>query len=129
MRLDTLNDAIAAIKNGERSGKDTVELNPASKVILEVLKVFQEEGYIDEFEVEKNRKGGSINVHLKQMINECGVIKPRFPVKHDEFTDWEKQYLPSRDFGALVVSTSSGIVSHKTAIKEGLGGRLIAYVY
>ena len=62
-------------------------------------------------------------------INKCGPIKPRYPVKVDEFEDWEKKYLPSRDVGIMVVSTSKGVIAHKDAEEKNLGGRLLAFVY
>ncbi|MFB6198338.1 MAG: 30S ribosomal protein S8, partial [Halobacteriaceae archaeon] len=42
---------------------------------------------------------------------------------------WEKQYLPARDYGALVVTTSQGVMSHYEAREQGVGGQVIAYVY
>ncbi|MBS3773256.1 MAG: 30S ribosomal protein S8, partial [Candidatus Thermoplasmatota archaeon] len=69
------------------------------------------------------------NVTLKGAINDCNVIKPRYSLQHDEFDKWEYQYLPAEDFGMLLVSTTRGILSHYEAKKEGIGGRLLAYVY
>jgi len=68
-------------------------------------------------------------VELIGNINKCGVIKPRFPVKKNEFEKWEKRFLPAKDFGILLVSTPKGVMSHKEAYKNGIGGRLLAYVY
>lgn len=129
MRHDIINDAISAIKNAERVGKTEATVKPSSKLLVSMLRVLQKEGYIGEFEVTESPQGGSINIKLVKQINDCGVIKPRFSVKHNEFAKWEKRFLPSRDFGLLVVSTPKGVVSHKEAKTEGLGGRLLAYVY
>lgn len=126
---DLLNDAISNIRNSERIGEGVCTVKPASKLLLEVLKVFQKEGYIGEIEVSNQPAGGTIRVTLKKQINDCGVIKPRFAVKNDDFTRWEKRFLPSRDFGVLVMSTPKGVMDHKTAKGNGLGGRLLAYVY
>jgi len=129
MRHDIINDAISGIKNAERIGKNEVTLKPTSKLLVKLLKVLQTESYIGEFEVTESQSGGSIKINLIKQINDCGVIKPRFSVKHNDFPKWEKRFLPSRDFGLLLVSTSKGVMSHKQAKDEGLGGRLIAYVY
>ncbi|MDZ4226799.1 MAG: 30S ribosomal protein S8, partial [Candidatus Pacearchaeota archaeon] len=59
----------------------------------------------------------------------CGVVKPRFPVKLDEFEKFEKRYLPAKNFGIIIVSTSNGIMTHIEAKEKKLGGRLIAYIY
>jgi small subunit ribosomal protein S8 len=50
-------------------------------------------------------------------------------VRIDEFEDWEKKFLPSRDVGLLVVSTSSGVLSHKEAGEKHIGGKLLAFIY
>jgi len=62
-------------------------------------------------------------------LNKCGAIKPRFSTTIDEFTKFEKRFLPAANFGFLVVSTSRGVVVHKEAIKNNLGGKLLAYCY
>jgi small subunit ribosomal protein S8 len=42
---------------------------------------------------------------------------------------WESQYLPAKNFGILIVSTSKGVISHAEARSEGIGGQLLGYVY
>lgn len=129
MRHDIINDAITNIRNYERIGKDECIIRPKSKLLIEILRIFQKGGYIGEFEVSDDRRGGSIRVKLLKQINDCGVIKPRYPVNKDDFIKWEQQFLPARDFGILVVSTPQGIMSHTEAKEKGIGGRLLAYVY
>ncbi|MFH1836147.1 MAG: 30S ribosomal protein S8 [Methanobacteriota archaeon] len=129
MRHDILNDAISTLKNYEHSGKKECKLAPTSKLLVDILHVFQKEGYIGEFEVSENSVGGEIRVKLIGKINDCGMIKPRFASKHDGLQKWEKRFLPSRDFGILVVSTSKGLKSHIQVKDAGEGGRLLAYIY
>jgi small subunit ribosomal protein S8 len=50
-------------------------------------------------------------------------------VSSKELEDMEKQFLPSRDIGVLVFSTSLGVLSHKEVKEKKIGGRLLAYVY
>lgn len=129
MKHDLINDALVSIKNREKIGKRKCVVKPISNLLVEILKVFQKEGYLGEFEVVKDERGGKIEVNLKNRINECGVIKPRFAVRKDELARWEKRFLPARDFGVLVMSTSKGVMTQKEALSKGLGGRLLAYVY
>jgi len=126
---DLINDAITSIKNNERIGKSECMVRPVSKLLVDILKVFQKEGYIGEFELMSDRRGGQIRIKLMNKINDCGVIKPRYAVKKDEFGKWEKRFLPAKDFGILIVTTSKGVMSHRDAKLKGLGGRLLAYVY
>ncbi|MCD6164435.1 MAG: 30S ribosomal protein S8 [Candidatus Odinarchaeota archaeon] len=127
--LDPLADALSNIMNHELAGKKAVIIKPASKLIGEVLKIMLQEGYIGEFEYIDDGRAGKFRVQLLGRINKCGVIKPRFPVKKKDFEKWEKRYLPAHDIGILIVSTPQGVMTHKEAIKRGIGGRLLAYVY
>lgn len=43
--------------------------------------------------------------------------------------EWEEKYLPARNVGILILSTSKGVLSHLEARRMNIGGVLIAYVY
>ncbi len=129
MLLDPLANALSKIENYERARKREAIVAPASKLISEVLRIMQKEGFIGEFEFIDDGRGGKFRVALQGKINGCGVIKPRYAVERDGYERWEKRYLPAAGFGLIVVSTQRGIMSHKLAMEQGLGGRLIAYIY
>ncbi len=129
MLNDTLANAMSAIKNAERAGKGECMVKPASKLIGRALKVMQDSGYISSFEWVDDGKSGVFRITLAGGINDCSVIKPRYSVKHDEFEKWEYRFLPAENFGVLLLSTTKGILSHYDAKKEGIGGKLLAYVY
>jgi small subunit ribosomal protein S8 len=126
---DPLADALSHIKNMERVGKMECTIQPASKLIGNVLSVMKEGGYIEEFEFVEDGKAGLFNVKLRGKINDCNAIKPRFYVRMKEYEDWEKRLLPARDFGLLILTTSKGVMSHEKAIENGVGGQLLAFVY
>lgn len=127
--IDPLANTLSTIYNNEMRGKKECITYPASKFIAEVLKVMQREGYIGEFEYIDDGRAGKFRIQLLGRINKCGVIKPRFPVKKNEYEKWEEKYLPARNIGILIVSTPKGVMSHKEAKKLGIGGVLVAYVY
>ncbi|MGC9011391.1 30S ribosomal protein S8 [Thermogladius sp.] len=130
--MDTLANALAAIQNASMRSKSEVLIMPASKLILNVLKVLQREGYIGEFEYIDDGRWGKIKVQLLGRINKIGVIKPRYSVTYrelSEFPDWLKKYLPAYNIGILIVSTSKGVMSHREAVEKHVGGVLLAYVY
>lgn len=129
MLQDPLNDALSQIRNAEKVGKKDVLIRPASKLIGRVLKVMQEGSYIGPFEFVEDARGGVYRVQLLGRINDCGVIKPRYAIKRVEFEKWEARYLPAQDFGSLILSTTSGVVSQYEAKDLKTGGRLLAYVY
>jgi len=129
MANDPLADALNTIKTHEMTGKSDCTLRPASGLIREVLLIFQRKGYIGDFEFVDDGTSGMFRVRLVGKINSCGVIKPRFAVKKMQWNKWEQRYIPSRDFGTLIVSTPKGIMTNSEAKDKGTGGRLIAYVY
>jgi small subunit ribosomal protein S8 len=126
--VDLLADALNIIKVHRKAGKSECKI-PASKLITVVLKILQREGYIHEFEFVDDGRSGYYIVKGFGPINDCGVIKPRFPIKKDELVIWEQQYLPSKDFGTLIISTPKGVLTNKELREVKLGGRLIAYIY
>lgn len=128
-RVDPLADALTAIKNAEMAGKREVEIYPASKLLLRVLEIMQKGGYVNEFEFVDDGREGMVRVALAGAITKCGAIRPRYAVGKDDWVDWEKQFLPARGIGVLIVSTPQGLMSHEDAKQKGTGGRLIAYVY
>ncbi len=127
--IDVVANALSTIMNNERRGKKECLVYPASKLLMNVLRVMMEGGYIRNFEYSDDGRGGKIRIELTGRINKCGVIKPRYSVKKDEYEMWEEKFLPARDIGLLIVSTSQGIMSHLEAKKKGIGGVLLAYVY
>jgi small subunit ribosomal protein S8 len=126
---DPLSNAMSAVDNAESVGKLTQTVSPASNEVGSVLEVFYDRGYIDSFEFVDDGKAGEFEVELKGAINECGSVKPRYSAGADEYEKWEKRFLPARDYGTLVVTTSHGIMSHYEAREAGVGGQVIAYVY
>ncbi len=125
---DPISDALNNINNAENVAKRTCALNH-SKLLESVLGVLKEEGYIVNFKLIDKKPHKKLIVYLGGKINKCKAIKPRFAVKHQDFEKFEKSYLISRDVGAIVVSTTNGLMTHKDAKKQGLGGRLLAYIY
>ncbi len=129
MLNDPLANALSLMKNAEIKGKGTCTIQPSSKLIGGVLNLLKEKGYINEYEYLDDGKTGVFQVKLKGNINNCGVIKPRYPIKREDMDKWESRYLPARDFGLLILTTTQGIVSQSEAKKNGIGGKLLAYVY
>lgn len=128
MLNDPLADALSTMTNHEMARKSETVIS-ASTLIGNILKIMQDYGYIGSFEFIDDGKSGTFKVELLGNINKCGVIKPRYPVKKSGFEDWEKRFLPAKDFGILLVSTPKGVMSHKEAYRHEIGGRLLAYVY
>ncbi|HID17353.1 TPA: 30S ribosomal protein S8 [Candidatus Bathyarchaeota archaeon] len=126
---DPLANALSTIYNNEERRRRECLIWPASKLIGQVLRVMQKNGYIGEFEYIDDGRAGKFKVQLLGRINKCGVIKPRFAVKLNKIEEWEKRYLPAEEIGILILTTPKGVVSNKEARELGVGGRLLAYAY
>ena len=127
--LDPLANALSTLNNNERRHKHECLVWPASKLMGQVLRVMQKNGYIGEFEYIDDGRSGKFRVQLLGRINSCAVIKPRYSVKSDRIEAWEKRFLPSRDVGLLIMSTPGEVFSQRDAKESKVGGRLLAYIY
>ncbi|MFH1439901.1 MAG: 30S ribosomal protein S8 [Candidatus Woesearchaeota archaeon] len=126
---DILANVYSHILNCERLGKKLCIVKPVSKMIKINLNILHDEGFIGVFKEIEDNKGGMLEINLLSNINKCGVIKPRYAVTKDNFDKFEKRFLPSRNVGILIMSTSKGLMTHNEAKKKGIGGRLVAYCY
>jgi small subunit ribosomal protein S8 len=127
--LDPLANALSTISNNERRHKRECLVWPASKLMGQVLRVMQKNGYIGEFEYIDDGRSGKFRIQLLGRINSCAVVKPRYSVKSARIEDWEKRFLPSKEVGLLIVSSPGEVISQRDAKERKVGGRLLAYVY
>ncbi|EKJ76414.1 hypothetical protein FPSE_03413 [Fusarium pseudograminearum CS3096] len=124
-----LSDALKNINNAEKAGKRQVLLRPSSKVVVKFLELMQAQGYIGEFEELSDNRSGKIVVQLNGRLNKCGVISPRFNVRLGELEKWVVRLLPARQFGHIVLTTSSGIMVHESARRKHVSGKIIGFFY
>lgn len=125
---DLLADAVNTIKVNEDIGKESCTV-PATKLIRAVIEVMKKNGYIEGFEEAKDGKFTVLRVALSHKINNIGVVKPRYAVRLEDYQKFETRFIPSKDFGILIVSTPKGIMTNNEAKEMKVGGRLIAYVF
>ncbi|MCD6469472.1 30S ribosomal protein S8 [Candidatus Bathyarchaeota archaeon] len=127
--MDPVSNGLTTIYNNEVRRKKECYIMPASKLLGNILRVMQMNSYIGEFEFIDDGRAGKFRVQLLGRINKCGAIRPRYSFKVKDLEKWEKIYLPARNMGILIVTTSRGVMSHIEARKMGIGGKLLAYVY
>lgn len=124
--VDPIADALIRIKNGYLVGKISVNVR-FSKLILRIMKLLQQEGYIES--VKQNK--GELTVTLK--------YNGRVPVLTDikrVSTSSLRIYkgvksLPSvlNGLGVAIISTPKGVMTDKEARKQRLGGEVLALVW
>jgi len=127
--MDPLVNAFNAIMMNENRHKKECIIYPASDLIVRVLRLIQSKGYIGEIEFIDDGRQGKFRVQLFGRINKCMAVTPRYSAKVFNLEKYEKRFLPSRDMGLLLVSTSKGVMTHIDAKSQNLGGRILAYVY
>ncbi len=124
----TFSNSINTIKTHEIVGKEECVLD-STKLIKAVLDAMIRESYIESYEEFSERHAKKLRVKLSKRINDIGVIKPRFSINKDMLQKYESRYVPSRDFGVLIISTPQGIMTSREIKDKNTGGRLLAYVY
>lgn len=124
MAQDIISDALNKMMNAKRANKTTIELSYHSKLLSSILAIAKLKGYVKSYKVE----GKKITIELDK-LNYCKAIKPRFMAQVDELGKYEKRYLPAKNFGTIIVSTSQGLMTHQTAEEKHIGGSLLAYFY
>jgi ribosomal protein S8 len=123
MSRDIIADVMNQIMNAKRAKKSYIEVSRSSKLLLNILEMMKKYGLV-EYEI----LDGRIKVVIKE-INECSVIKPRYSVNKKNMEKYIRRFLPARNFGYVVISTSKGLLTHNEAQENNIGGSLIAYFY
>ncbi|NOZ81229.1 MAG: 30S ribosomal protein S8 [DPANN group archaeon] len=126
---DTLAMALSVIQNAELLGKRECHIRHVSKVIKNVLDILRQNLYVGDYTEIKDGQGTYLRLNLLGNINRCNAIKPRSAVQLHNYEKLEKRFLPAKDFGIIIVSTSRGMMTHKEAKEQGLGGRVLSYCY
>ncbi|KAH0570959.1 Ribosomal protein S8 [Spironucleus salmonicida] len=128
-RSNPLRDALKTICNAQKAGKRQCVCAPVPKVLIEFMKLMQNNGYIADFTYLDNQRGGKVVINLIGRLNKAAVISPRFDISNSEIEKWVTSLLPSRLFGHLVITTSQGVMDHVEAQKKQIGGKVIGYFY
>jgi small subunit ribosomal protein S8 len=125
---DLLSDTLNKIKTYENLGRAECEV-ASTKLVKSVLMTLKANGYVNEVTEESAGKFKVLKIALSNKINNIGSVRPRYALKVDDYQKYENRYIPSKDFGMLILSTPQGIMSNKEAKEKKIGGRLLAYVY
>jgi small subunit ribosomal protein S8 len=129
MMTDPISDMLTRIRNAQAVEKVVTHV-PASKVKRAILKVLQDEGYIEGFS-DKNVGGKSmLAVQLKYYAGKP-VIERLDRVSTPGLREYRgKTKLPKvlGGLGTVIVSTSKGIMTDRAARQAGLGGEILCVV-
>ena len=126
--VNTLADAMNMIKNAELARKKEVIIAPASKLIQRILRIFQANAYIGEFERNDDGRRGKFKIALLGRINECKALM-RLNFKISQFEALERRLLPAPGLGLIIFSTNQGVMTMKEAEEKRAGGHALCYIY
>lgn len=125
---DPVADMITRVRNAQRVGHSTVTL-PASKIKMQILKVMQEEGYIDAYHVDNLEKHPKVTIQLKYYQDKPVIEKIKRVSKPGLRVYKNVKNLPRvAGFGIAILSTSQGVITHVKAKKLKIGGELICEI-
>jgi small subunit ribosomal protein S8 len=125
---NTIADACCALKNAEKARKTDVVISPASKVLQQILRIFQRHAYIGEFERYDDGRQGKFKIALLGKINECaGLIRLNY--KTPQFELLERKLLPAPGLGLIIMTTNQGIMTMNEAEEKNIGGHTLCYIY
>ena len=109
MSQDIVADGLNEIMNAKRIEKRELVIKRYSKVLLNLFEMMKAKGHID-FEVDVEAKTVTVKI---VKLNECKAVKPRYYVSASGVDRYLRRFLPSRNFGSLIISTNQGLLNHK----------------
>ncbi len=128
---DPIADMLTRIRNAGTAHKDTVSM-PSSKVLAEIARVLEEEGYIESYSVEDTEPQKTLTITLKYGPKKTRVIRGLRRISKPGLRIYSSVDDLPRVLGGLgtaVVSTSKGVMCDRDARAAGVGGEVIAYVW
>lgn len=128
---DTIANMLSQIANANHKMKETVEM-PSSKLKVEIARVLKEEGYINHYRLNQDRKQGTLRLNLKytpqkerSIMGLKRVSRPGLRV----YRGWEGIPSVQNGLGTAVVSTSKGVMTGENAKQNKLGGEILCLVW
>jgi small subunit ribosomal protein S8 len=131
MLTDPVADMLTRIRNANKAMHEQAEM-PTSRLKEEIARILKEEGYIRDFRVQKGESFDTLVVELKFGRNRERVISGlRRVSKPGRRVYARKDRLPRvlGGMGTAILSTSSGLITSRTAEERGIGGEVICFVW
>jgi small subunit ribosomal protein S8 len=128
--IDPIADMLTRLRNAIMASHESV-LVPSSKIKLSIVKILNEQGFIDRYEVIKGKPQPMIKIYLKYTDDQPAILGLERVSKPSLRVYVEKHEIP-RVYGGLgiaVLSTSKGIMTGQEAWRQHLGGEILCYVW
>ena len=132
MLTDPVADMLTRIRNANKALHDRTEM-PTSKLKEEIARILKEEGYIRDYHVEVRELPYKVLVvELKYGRSRERVLNGLKRIsKPGRRVYAGKDRLPRvlGGMGTAILSTSRGVITSRTAEREGIGGEVICFVW
>ncbi len=128
---DPVADLLTRIRNANLAYKDEL-IAPISKLAESILKILEQEGYIDGFDREGEGVEQAFRIRLKygkQRQRTISGIKRISTPGRRVYAQRNKLPRVLGGLGIAIVSTSQGVMTDRDASKKGIGGEVLAFVW
>ena len=127
---DPIADMLTRIRNANQNRAASVDV-PASNIKLDIARILKEEGFIEDYKLNKDTVQGTITLTLKYKNKERVITGLKRISKPGLRVYASKEELPTvlNGLGIAIISTSKGLMTDKEARKNSLGGEVIAYIW
>jgi len=131
MMTDPIADMLTRIRNANKAMHETAQM-PTSRMKEEIARLLRDEGYIKDYRVESGESFDTLVVELKFGRNRERILTGlRRISKPGRRVYARKDRLPRvlGGFGTAILSTSSGLITARTAEQRGIGGEVICFIW
>jgi small subunit ribosomal protein S8 len=131
MLTDPIADMLTRIRNANKALHESARM-PTSRMKQEIARLLKEEGYIRDFRVEKGESFDELVIDLKYGRSRERIITDLKRIsKPGRRVYARKDRLPRvlGGMGVAILSTSQGLLTARTAEKEGVGGEVICFIW
>ena len=128
---DPIADMLTRLRNANSAYQDSVSM-PYSKVKVHIAEILQQEGYIGEWSITDAEVGKNLVIALKYGASRERSIAGLKRVSKPGLRVYAKKDNLPRVLGGLgiaIISTSGGLLTDKQAVRRGVGGEVLAYVW
>src|SRR6195256_2766222 len=128
---DPIADMLTRVRNANSARHPEVKV-PASKLKLEMARVLKDEGYIAGFEVEADGASQTMRIIFKSRPDRERVISGLKRISRPGLRVYARKTEIPRVLGGLgiaILSTAEGVMSGRQALRQGLGGEVLAYIW
>jgi len=130
-QTDPIADLLTRVRNAALAKKKEVQI-PSSRMKVEIVKIFRDEGYIKNFKVVDDPKQGVLTISLKYTDENRPVITGIRRVSKPGCRIYcTRDSVPKTldGLGITIISTSKGLATGKKCEELGLGGEVICYIW